>query len=113
MKEFSGEYYSKNLRSKEFLNMNMLTQKNYSLKLKENGTYQCDSISGVRLWKSGNWESGGIDGAFYFYNNNESLKAIVYPTNHKGFYRLKFDYNSQNKELTIPSTITFIKRTLE
>lgn len=110
MSEYSGKYHSNSLKSKIFLRDNNLSEREYSLKLNNNGTYQFDSTAGINLWKIGNWETGGVDGSFYFYNNEDKLVEIIYPLGTNEFYKLKFQYSSLNKEFDIPSTITFLKQ---
>ena len=79
LKDFSGTY-EPHKSAEKLLKENGLFEKSNQLILKPNGTYQFDSIPGIRLPKSGKWETGGIDGVFNFYDNNDKQIGFGSPS---------------------------------
>jgi len=69
LKDFSG-IYKPHKSAEKLLKENGLFKN--QLILKSNGTYLFDSIPGIGLHKSGKWKTGGIDGLFIFYDNNDT-----------------------------------------
>jgi hypothetical protein len=70
LKDFSGTYFP-HKSAEKVLKENGLFENKNRLILKSNGRYLFDSIPGIGLHKSGKWKTGGIDGLFIFYDNND------------------------------------------
>jgi len=107
--EFVGIYSTHNVKSKKFLKRNGLFDKERFLTLKDDGTYEFDSIPGVKLWKSGKWKSGGIDGAFEFYNDKGDNVDYSYPFGSGDNCGLTFHYRPNDKDFKSTEQIALIK----
>lgn len=70
--------------------------------LLEDGTYKFEGMKGFRLEKNGTWKTGGIDGHFEFYNNNESLIEFASPFGGDGNEKIIFNLHDSNE-------VTFFK----
>ncbi|SDR95608.1 hypothetical protein SAMN05216503_1507 [Polaribacter sp. KT25b] len=107
--EFVGVYSTHKVKSKKFLKRNGLFDKERFLILKEDGTYEFDSIPGVDLWKRGKWQTGGIDGAFDFYNNKGDLIERGMPFGSGDNCGLEFDFYPNPKDYKKRENLTLIK----
>ena len=64
-KEYSGTYKLENVKEE------------FKIYLNSDGTYYYDNIPNIDLPKKGTWKTGGIDGAFEFYNVKGNLVKHV------------------------------------
>ena len=80
MKEFSGTY-----------KIEELEKDSCNLKLLENGTYEFFGKTTLRLRKNGTWKTGGIDGQFEFYDNNDNLIEFASPFGGDGTLKIIFN----------------------
>lgn len=109
--EFVGVYSTHKIKSKKFLKRNGLFDKERFLILKVDGTYEFDSIPGVDLWKKGKWKTGGIDGAFEFYNEKGENIEFGFPFGSGDNCGISLHYRPNDKDFTSTENITFIKTT--
>ncbi|MDP2068767.1 MAG: hypothetical protein Q8K04_07350 [Lutibacter sp.] len=107
--EFVGKYSTHKIKSKKFLKRNGLFDKERFLILKADGTYEFDTIPGVNLWKTGKWKTGGIDGAFEFYNEKGEKTEFGFPFGSGENCGLEFDFRPNNKDFRNTEQITLIK----
>ena len=96
-KDFVGIYSTHKIKSTKFLKRNGLYDKERFLTLKANGMYEFDTIPGVRLWKKGRWESGGMDGEFNFYDENENFIERGSPSGSGNNCGISFGFNPTKK----------------
>lgn len=94
METFSGTYESYKSENE------LLT--NNKLILLEDGTYKFEGMKGFRLEKNGTWKTGGIDGQFEFYDNNERLIEFASPFGGDGNEKIIFNLYDSNE-------VTFMK----
>ena len=112
MKDFAGTYYPHE-SAIELLKENDLFDKSNRLVLKENGTFEFDSIPGVNLTKIGKWETGGIDGHFNFYDNTGVQINFGMPSGSEENCGLKFHFRENEDDFFEIKELYFIKREMK
>jgi hypothetical protein len=85
MIDFSGSYHSDN------------DSTNSELFLYEDGTYQYQGLSNLKLTETGTWETGGIDGQFYFYNQSHNRIEIASPSGEGNDGEIVFNLYDSNE----------------
>jgi 4-amino-4-deoxy-L-arabinose transferase-like glycosyltransferase len=90
MEEFSGTY--------EIQTIEKGTDKsNSKLNLFADGTYKYIGEENVRIAKRGTWKTGGIDGHFEFYDENENLIEFASPFGGNGNKKIIFNLYDSNE----------------
>jgi len=95
MKDFAGTYEIHN--SNELLSKNESDKNKPKLNLLADGTYKFGRIEGVSLEKNGTWKTGGIDGQFEFFDNNERLIEFASPFGGDGNEKIIFNLYDSNE----------------
>ena len=108
LKDFSGTY-SPNKSAEKLIRKKKLNNSQNFLILNENGTYIFDSIPGINLWKTGKWETGGIDGQFVFYNNKGKQIDFGMPSGSGKECGISFQFRIDKNDLFRTKSIYFNK----
>jgi len=108
LKDFTGTYLPHKSAEKLLRKHELNEDRNYLI-LKENGTYIFDSIPGIDLWKSGKWETGGIDGQFIFYDNKGNQIDLGSPSGSGMDCGIEFEFRQDKDDFFGTESIYFKK----
>ena len=90
MEEFSGTYEIQTADKR-------IDKTKTKLKLFADGTYKFIGEENVKIAKSGTWKTGGIDGHFEFYDENENLIEFASPFGGNGNEKIIFNLYDSNE----------------